>query len=310
MGRNRTSLFSRHRPGGIFVIDDLAEHPGDIYFVDSGHASASDAVGFGNDPDSPFATIDFAIGQCTASQGDVIYVMPGHTETISGATSLVMDVIGVRVIGLGRGADRPTLTFSATDSEIAQSAASCSFENFLITCTGVIDVVVGITVSAADVQHRDIEIRDGGATSQFIDAIIVATGGARFRSENYRFLGAAGDAGASGISITGAVDGVEIIDPNIDGTLSAGCIENVTGVLTNIVIQDPILRNRHATQDGCVVMVATSTGNVVRGYGRTATHDADGFNLAVVFAAGQVFDFLVVNLDGERGGYWGTASTA
>ena len=71
-----------------------------------------------------------------------------------------------------------------------------------------------------------------------------------------------------------------------------------------------ILRNRHATRDSGISLVATTTGQIHSPRIRTATNDADGFNLAIVAAAMQVFDPLVVNADGERGGAWGTASAA
>jgi len=38
---NRTALFSRNQPGGVFTINDLVNHPGNIWFVDSGDANAS-----------------------------------------------------------------------------------------------------------------------------------------------------------------------------------------------------------------------------------------------------------------------------
>ena len=73
-----TKLFVRNQPGGLFSIYDSGMCPGDVYYVDSTHASASDGAGFGRNPDSPFATLDYAVGQCTASKGDLIVVMPGH----------------------------------------------------------------------------------------------------------------------------------------------------------------------------------------------------------------------------------------
>ena len=68
----RTALFSRKQSGGVFTVDDLSEHGGDIWFVDSGHAQASDSAGYGQNPDAPTATIDYAIGLATASNGDVM----------------------------------------------------------------------------------------------------------------------------------------------------------------------------------------------------------------------------------------------
>ena len=40
-------MFSRQQVGGMFHVQDLSEHPGNVWFVDSTHASASDASGPG-----------------------------------------------------------------------------------------------------------------------------------------------------------------------------------------------------------------------------------------------------------------------
>ena len=72
-----------------------------------------------------FTTVDAAIGECTASAGDVIYVMPGHAETV---TSIALDVAGVTIIGLGTGLNRPTFTFGAAASTITVSAANCAWK--------------------------------------------------------------------------------------------------------------------------------------------------------------------------------------
>src|SRR5688572_2883165 len=97
----RTALFARSRPGGVFTVDDFAEHPGSIFFVHSGTGSNSND---GSSPDSPMATLDAAIGLCTASKGDTIYVMPGHAETIAAADGFDADVAGVSIVGIGWGA--------------------------------------------------------------------------------------------------------------------------------------------------------------------------------------------------------------
>ncbi len=101
---NRTALFSRTQPGGVFTIADIDEHPGDIFFVHSG--TGTDGAGYGQNPDSPVATIDYAIGLCTDSKGDVIYVMPGHNEGLGNA-QIAVDVAGISIIGLGRGSAAP-----------------------------------------------------------------------------------------------------------------------------------------------------------------------------------------------------------
>lgn len=112
-----------------------------------------------------YTTIDNAINACTASRGDVIYVLPGHTETISAATTCVMDTAGVQVIGVGEGSMRPTLTFStATTAIINISGAGCSLQNLVLV--GAIDQLAAfVDLQADDITIKDCEIRTNGSTS-------------------------------------------------------------------------------------------------------------------------------------------------
>ena len=121
--------------------------PGNVYWVDSGDANAANA----NDGTAtyPLATIDGAINKCTASQGDIIFVKAGHAETLSDATSLNADVAGVKIIGLGEGSDRPTITLdTATTATIPVSAANVSFSNFIFSINFA-DVVAVFTLTTA-----------------------------------------------------------------------------------------------------------------------------------------------------------------
>jgi hypothetical protein len=276
----------------------------DSWFVDS-----NGNAGSGRSANAPVATIDEAIN--LASAYDTIFVLPGHAETLADATSLVPDVANVSIIGLGRGAARPTLTLSATGSNIPISAAGVSIENILITTTGTINVTAAITVTGVDCVLKGIEIRESAATSQVVDGIVAGATSDRLHVDGLVFRGhASGDADASAVSITGAVDGVIVENSNLDGLFVAAGVENVTGVCTNAVIRNNIIRNRHATTDACITMVATSTGYIANNLLRTATNDANGFNLAVVGADMQWYENYVVNLDGETGGLVGTASAA
>lgn len=110
-------------------------HPGEVFFVNNSTVIAKGGVG-GSDGNpgtyqKPFATIDYAIGRCTAGRGDVIFVMPGHAESITAAGTITMDVNGVALIGLGTGGLRPTLTYTtANTAAISWTADYCSMQNF------------------------------------------------------------------------------------------------------------------------------------------------------------------------------------
>jgi hypothetical protein len=129
----RTS-FPTGFPNGVSLDGFPVNIPtaGNVYWVDSGDANAANA----NEGTEtfPLATIDGGINKCTASQGDIVFVKPGHTETLSDATSLNADIAGIAIIGLGRGTDRPTVTLdTATSATIPVSAANISFQNIIFT---------------------------------------------------------------------------------------------------------------------------------------------------------------------------------
>lgn len=126
---------------------------GSVFYVNS--STGVDDPSYGT-KDRPFDTLDYAIGKCTASAGDVIYLLPGHTETIGAASAITVDVAGISIIGLGNGNLRPTFTWSATAGTIVVSAANVLLKN--IICTISIDEVVsmwsvtgaGVTFDAVD----------------------------------------------------------------------------------------------------------------------------------------------------------------
>lgn len=122
---------------------------GDFWFVDSG--SGSDTANAGRRPNDAFATIDkcFDTDQVAANNGDIIYVLPGHAENIAAATDLVIDVAGVRIIGLGEGRARPVLTYTNASGTVEFDAASCSLENIVLLAS-VTAVTVGVNVDAND----------------------------------------------------------------------------------------------------------------------------------------------------------------
>src|SRR5262245_32614840 len=70
--------------GGLGLVPTF----GNVYFAGSAASNKADDPANGRRPDRPFATINYAVTQTTASNGDTILVLPGHTETISVAAGL------------------------------------------------------------------------------------------------------------------------------------------------------------------------------------------------------------------------------
>lgn len=128
-------------------------HPGEVFWCNSSTTLAKGAVGGSDGNDGsyrrPFATLDYAIGRCTAGRGDIIMLMPNHTETVTSATSHNFDVAGVAIIGLGTGTSRPLFTFTTADSAtIPVSAANISISNCRFLGT-ILSTASCFTVAAA-----------------------------------------------------------------------------------------------------------------------------------------------------------------
>lgn len=124
---------------GIFTF-------GNIFYVDSVNGSSANP---GNRPDKAMATIDQAISLAavTANNDDVIIILPGHAETVT-ATSIALDVAGLRIIGMGKGLKRPTFTFGAAAATITVTGANCSWENCHFI-GNFLDVAAAFTLGAA-----------------------------------------------------------------------------------------------------------------------------------------------------------------
>ena len=118
---------------------------GNVFFVDSGATNATNG-NTGDSPDKPLATLNGAMDKCTANNGDMVFLMPGHGEDLDAATDAVIDVAGVKVIGIGDGPDQPTFTFTGTAGSFECDVA-CHVENvkFLASVSA---VVVGVNIDA------------------------------------------------------------------------------------------------------------------------------------------------------------------
>lgn len=281
----------------------LNSYGGKVIWVDSGAGSDGNKGTF----DRPLATIDKALqdaasaagGFVTADNGDVIMVKPGHTETIAAASGVTVDVAGVSIIGLGTGAARPNISFTATASTFVISAAGFTLQNVL--CTGDVDAIVTMfTISGADCALIDIETRD--VTGQMVSCITTATGADRLLIDNYIHRGAAAAGGANCIELVGADDGVTIRDFWIDGNFSVAAIQNVTGVMTNLSVygdRQCFARTRNAA-DVILTAVATTTGNIGPNINIRLADNAANITESLVGADMQFYGPLqIVNADGE-----------
>jgi len=240
----------------------IPAHTGETFWVDSGDGNASDG-NYGS-ADDPMATVDGAIDLCVANRGDLIIVREGHAETISGATSLVMDTAGITIVGLGNGSLRPTLTFSATDSIINVTAANCVMANLLLV--GAIDnIVTGIALSAAadGFELLNVEVRDGASDEEFLILMTIAALCSDVTIDGLVFHGLAGGM-TDCIVAAGAADRFKLVNSYIECDASDKIVDLSAAASVGVIIENNRLINIDTAAGLGVVLHASSTGFVLR----------------------------------------------
>lgn len=294
----QTPLFSRQQPGGALSVVNVPEHPGNIFYVDSGATAASDAAGFGYNPDAPFATIDYAVSACTASNGDVIYVMPGHAEVVTAAGGLDLDVAGITIIGLGRGASMPTVTLTtAATADVDIDAAGVTVQNVKFVA-GFADIAAFFDVNADDFSLIDCVLV---ASAVDLNAKIWVQDAAAGGSDRITIQGCyVQDRDAANthfVNFAGTGDGHKVVGNvlHVDcGTMAIGG----AGVITNCYIADNIVNNAASDVDSCINLAATATGSVVRNLCAGAAAQANGVTATACLIAENYYGVLAEDLSG------------
>jgi len=247
-----------------FVANSLSNLPvtsGAIFFVDSGASNSADG-NVGRDPSKPMATIDAAIGRCTANNGDMIVVMPGHDENPT--ASITMDVAGVWIYGLGWGASRPTVTYGATAATTSITAASCRISNIIFDLGTVAATVTDcFSITGADCIVEDCEILPH-ATSQFTNFMTTTAAAVRLTLRGNRFRGLGAASGTTGLTLVGC-DDLHMVGNEVSGFFTTGGIAQITTAASRVTIKDNVLANYSSTAGDYTIDLHDSTTGICVG---------------------------------------------
>lgn len=232
---------------------------GDVYFVHS--VTGSDTANAGKRPDDALATIDAAINKCTADNGDIVYVLQGHTE--ASTSSIAMDVAGVQVIGIGIGTKRPTVTSGNATAAVIMSAAGCRLSNIrfaLGTVAATTTNAINITADGCQVDNCETTAH---ATSQFTNHLTATDAtGVKILNNSFKSLAAAGS--TSGIVVDGC-DDLEIAGNFVYGHFGEHALDNTTPASCDEILHAYIHHNYIANEsvtagDMAVELDAAATG--------------------------------------------------
>lgn len=161
LGYNQNHLLFNGRPVGT-----LASVGGKTFYVNSA-INGEDGLS----PETAMGTLDEAFARCTANKGDLILVMPNHSETITGAGGIAHDVAGVSVVGLGTGNQRPRfLMDAATTVTYAITADDAYIEN-LVFASGHSNVVTCFTTTKKHTWINAVEFENNTTNEDFLTCI-------------------------------------------------------------------------------------------------------------------------------------------
>lgn len=224
---------------GVPLIPGVPFTTGLYYFVHSGTGSNGNS---GQEVAYPFATIDYAVGRCRASKGDVIIVMPGHAETITAAAGIALDVAGVTVWGVGEGSLKPTLTFTtSTAADVNVSAANVWIHNVRFV-NGIDSLVNFLDLDADWFKGTNLDFVTA-STFEAVGFINIATTKDNFHFENCTALQGTDPAGSDGAADTGfvyMVDSENITFKNCTfyGNFETAIFHNKTTACKNLWVLD------------------------------------------------------------------------
>ena len=212
-----------------------------------------------------FHTLDLAIGATTAGRDDILQIVPGYTETITGAGGITLDKAGLRIQGNGIYDQRPSFLIDGAAASMLVTSANMTLDNCVFNA-GHADLAYLALVTAKGFRFSNNFVGENVATENFVVALQVS----------------AGDNDA---------DGIEIVGNNFVGvdTAATGCIDFMKDINDARVFANTIMGNFGTTTfapihmlDGEIPLNMEIAYNVIHNQ-----HNADAdVGISVLEAAG------------------------
>lgn len=212
-----------------------------------------------------YATLALASAACVASRGDILFVMPGHTETISSSTALTLSIAGITVIGLGKGSLRPTFTLdTAATARINVTAANITIGNCIFIANFADIATCFLNNAAPGFEVLNCEFRDTDATHNFL-AIVTTTvsvnaDGLKFNGNRLKITGTT--AATTPIKILGTMDRIFINDNYITKAVlnNTSCLlAHGALVVTNLEMARNHIFSANTDSSGGALLITTSS---------------------------------------------------
>lgn len=275
---NRTSRFASPVAFPGFI---LTPNGGQVFYVDSGGVRDETTADIAS---MLFTTLAGALNACRANRGDTIVVLPQHTENVTATTPTF--VAGVRIVGVGNGAERPTFSWTATGSVWTVAVNNVIIENLVLDTGQANGVTKAVAFTGTDCTLLNCDIiTTTDATHKATIAVELGTGAARAKVLHCKFRGVAGTSSTDVLKVAGAIDQVEIIGCRFACASTAGNGNiHITGAATNILIADCICNQSVASGTAAIAIDDVASSGFIVNCDAAVLNNGTVANQGIVFA--------------------------
>lgn len=234
-------------------------------------------------------TLASGLLECRAGMGDTVFVLPGHTESVTDALMLANLVAGTRVIGLGDPLqdDAPQFRWTATGSQWPITAKNCLFANLRLLIEGAV-VVKGIVTTASGTKFSNNFIQTAsGASNKATIAFEIGSAATYCSILNNYIFGTATHNSTDIFKLVGGTVPSNFSFMGNQGIASATAgngFVHVTVAALNVQISNNVLYNTHTASTACIAIDDVAADGVIvsnqMGVMNNGTASAEG----IVFA--------------------------
>lgn len=235
MSKIFTTTAQQKKAVDLFKGMEVFQVPGETFYV---HSSGGSGSNYGNTRQLPLNSIVNALSKCVSGRGDLIVVLPGHTESVIAATTLVISKAGVTIVGEGRGTLKPTITIStAVTAEISVTAANVLIRNLrIVNDIDSLENIFNIAASYCTIEDVDMVTSSTKEALCFVNLVTTHDFLTMRRCTAYQPTDPAGTDGAAGTGFLYCVDSEHILleDMHWDGNFETAIIHNKTSAAVDI----------------------------------------------------------------------------
>lgn len=233
------------------------------------------------------STLAAGLARCRAGKGDVVYVLPGHTETVSATTGLANLVTGTQIIGCAPFGSSlmPTFTFAGTTNTSVWSfnKADVSVSGLRINGNGADSIDTPLIVTGAGNSFKNNIFLTGSDTALDTDVMLTVSTGADFCNISGNYFYSTGTAvNTNAVLVSAAVDSLQMLDnvAMVPATSTNGifAIGAAAVVVTNMNIGRNRIVNKSTGTAGIILTDVAHTGMVYENFVNLTASAASGTN--------------------------------